>query len=219
MKSLVILVLSVLAFHQCFTQGSKKLEVDEAAIEIFTSTELKGIEEMIQFVDGLVSDSTNIEDINQAYHAYFDNYKSYIEAGTFYPALLKDSVKFEYLETIDKAAFDAIWRIDDSVRKIRFRTLALDSVTGIKTLELNYFSKYLKYLKETGKADSQYAGIFETIEIAGDISPSIATWFPMYHEEFDFSLFKDRLWATVFLLRMSDSLEEKVERYLKEKTD
>lgn len=209
----------VLAIQQSFGQRSEKLKVDKTAKMIFTSTELIGIKEMIKFVDVVVSDSTDIEDINQAYHSYFDNYKSYIEAGTFYPALLKDSVKFEYLETTDKAAFDAIWRIDDSVRKIRFRTLALDSVTGIKTLELNCLSKYLKYLEETGKADSQYARIFETIEIAGDISPSIATWFPMHHEEFDFSLFKDRLWASVFLLRLGDPLEEKVERYLKGKNN
>jgi hypothetical protein len=215
MRNLIILILLVLAIQQSFAQRIEKLKVDKTAKMIFTSTELKGIKEMIQFVDGLVSDSTDIEDINHAYHAYFNNCKSYIEAGTFYPALLKDSVKFEFLETIDKTAFDAIWRIDDSVRKIRFRTLALDSVIGIKTLELNYLGKYLKYLEETGSADSRYDGIFETIEIAGDISPSTATWFPMHHVEFDFSLFKDRLWATVFLLRMGDPLEEKVERYLK----
>ncbi len=161
----------------------------------------------------------NIEEINQAYHAYFDNYKSYIEAGTFYPALIKDSVKFEFLETIDKAAFDAIWRIDDSVRKIRFRTLSLDSVTGIKTLELNYLGKYLKYMKETGKADSRYADFLNLIEISGDIPASLATWFPTHHQEFDFTLFKNRLWASVFLLRLGDPLEEKVERYLKAKNN
>ncbi len=212
MKNLIILIFLVLTFQHSFAKRSEKLKVDKTAKMIFTSTELKDIEVMIQFVDGLVSDSTDVEDINQAYHAYFENYRFYIEAGTFYPALLKDSVKFEFLETIDKAAFDAIWRIDDSVRKIRFRTLSLDSVTGIKTLELNCLGKYLKYLKETGKADTRYAGIFETIEIAGDISPSIATWFPTHHVEFDFTIFKNRLWASVFLLRLSDPLEEKVER-------
>ncbi len=45
-------------FQQCFAQRSEKLKVDKTAKMIFTSTELKGIEEMIQFVDGLVSDST-----------------------------------------------------------------------------------------------------------------------------------------------------------------
>jgi hypothetical protein len=218
MKNFIISILTVLISTQCFSQGSEELVVDEAAKKIFTTTELKGIEEMIKFVDGIVGDSTNVADINKAYHSYFDKYRTYAENG-FYPALVKDSVKFEYLETIDKTAFDAIWRIDDSVRKIRFRNLALDSVTGFKTLELNYFGKYKKYLKEIGKTDSIYAGIFEAIEIAGDISPSTFGWFIMSHQEFDFTLFKDRLWSTVFLLRMGDPLEEKVERYLKGKNN
>jgi len=173
---------------------------------------------MIKFVDGVVSDSANVADINQAYHSYFDKYRTYAENG-FYPALLKDSIKFKYLETIDKTAFDAIWRIDDSVRKIRYKTIALDDVQGFKTLELNWHGNYLKYLNEIGKTDSRYAGIYESTEIAGDISPATFGWFLMSHQEFDFTLFKDRLWATVFLLRMGDPLEEKVERYLKEKSN
>ncbi len=219
MKNLILSILAVLISMLCFAEKTEILKVDFAAKEIFTSKELKGIKEMIKFVDGVVSDSTNVADINQAYHLYLENYKSYVDAGTFFPALLKDSIKFKYLENMDKDTSEAIWRIDDSVKKIRFKTLALDDVKGIKTLELNYFGKYLKYLKEIGKTDSQYADFHKMIEISGDIPVSLATWFPTHHQEFDFTLFKDRLWATVFLLRLGDPFEEKVERYLKEKNN
>ncbi|GAB1450186.1 hypothetical protein MASR2M47_02420 [Draconibacterium sp.] len=216
MKNLIISILTVLISTQCFSQGSEELVVDEAAKKIFTTTEMKGIEEMIKFVDGVVSDSTNVADINQAYHAYFEKYKSYVENG-FLPALLKDSIKFKYLETIDKTAFDAIWRIDDFVRKIRYKDTLLTDIHGFKTLELNYMGKYLMYLKEIGKTDSRYAAFHETIEITGDFPVSATIYFPSHHHEYDFTLFKDRLWATVYLLNRGDPSEEKVERYLKKK--
>lgn len=219
MKNLLISIYAVLISMQCFAQDSENLITDETAKTIFTSTELKGIEEMIKFVDDAVSDGVEATDINQAYHAFFDKLASYLVKGDFLPSLFKDSIKFKYLETIDNTAFDAIWRMDNYVRMIRYRDTILTDVHGFKTLQVNLDGKYLKYLKETGKTDSFYEGLYNSFEIAGDMPASTYTWFPMHHQEFDFSLFKDRLWATVFLLWMGDPIEEKVERYLKGKNN
>ncbi|GAB1450187.1 hypothetical protein MASR2M47_02430 [Draconibacterium sp.] len=174
---------------------------------------------MIRFVDDTISDGVEATDINQAYHAFFDKLASYLVKGDFLPSLFKDSIKFKYLETIDNTAFDAIWRMDNYVRMIRYRDTILTDVHGFKTLQVNLDGKYLKYLKETAKTDSFYEGLYNSFEIAGDMPASTYTWFPMHHQEFDFSLFKDRLWATVFLLWMGDPIEEKVERYLKGKNN
>jgi hypothetical protein len=84
-------------------------------------------------------------------------------------------------------------------------------------LELNLVGKYMIYLKETGKSDSRYADLYKSIDAAGDIPPAFAGWFPTHHQELDFNSFKDRLWATVFLLRLCDPFDERVERYLKGK--
>jgi hypothetical protein len=130
---------------------------------------------------------------------------------------VKDSIKFKFLETLDEEAFSAIWRMDENVGKVRYMDTILTDLHGFKWLELNYQAKYLIYLKEIGKSDNWYAGLYTSIEIAGDISPSFSTWFPMHHQEFDFTLFKNRLWAAVLLLRMGDPFEERVESYLKEK--
>jgi hypothetical protein len=219
MKNVLILIFAVLISMQCFAQGNKKLKVDETAKMIFTATELKGIKEMIQFVDDAVADSTNAADINQAYHSCFDKLALYLVKGDFLPSLFKDSIKFKYLETIDKTAFDAIWRIDDYVRMVRYRDTILTDLYGFTTLILNYQGKYISYLKKLGKSDSHYAYIHNQIEIAGEMSAAFYSWVPMYHQEFDFTLFKDRLWATVFLLSLDDPFEEKVERYLKGKNN
>ncbi len=219
MKNLIISIFAVLISIQCFAQRSEKLKVDKTAKMILTPIELKGIKEMIQFVDDAVTDSTNAADINQAYHSCFDKLSLYLVKGDFLPALFKDSIKFKFLESIDKTAFDAIWRMDNYVRMIRYRDTILTDVHGYKTLQVNFEGKYKAYLKEIGKLDNHYAEIYNGIEMWGDMSASTYTWFPTHHQEFDFTLFKDRLWATVFLLWLGDPFEEKVERYLKEKNN
>jgi len=218
MKIFIIPILSVLTALQCFAQSSEKLIVDDTAKQIFSSTELKGIEEMILFVDSVISDNTNEGEINQAYYTYFDKCASYIKEGIIFPSLLKDSIKFKYMEAMDKGAFDAIWRMDDYVRMVKYKDTIFVDLHDFKTLGFNLQGNYQKYLKEIGKTDKRYAEINETIEASGDVSPSLFSWFPMHHHEFDFTLFKDRFWASVFLLRSVDPLEERMERYLKEKT-
>ena len=203
-------------FQSC-VPTSNDLIPDETAKEIFNPSELKGIEQMIKYIDNEISENTNVTDINQSYHTYFDKLESYVSNGKMFPSLLKDTTKFKFLETIDKEAFSAIWKMDDYVKMVKYRDTTLTDLYGFKSLELNHQGKYLKYLKEIGESDNKYAELYKSIEIAGDISPSTVGWFPAHHKEFDFASFKDRLWATVFLLRMGDTLEEKVERYLKEK--
>jgi hypothetical protein len=165
---------------------------------------------MITYVDRQVSEITNETDINKSYHTYFNELSFDV-----FPALVKDTAKFKFLETIDEEAFSTIWRMDDHKRMVKTKDTVLTDLHGFKSLELNYNGKYLNYLKEIGKTDKRYAEIYESIEIAGDLSPSAVAWFRDHHQELDFTLFKDRLWATVLLLRMGDPLDEKVERYLK----
>jgi hypothetical protein len=217
MKNLIIPILAVLAMLQSCSQAYNKLVADETAKTVFNPSELTGIEKTISFVDSIILDNKNATDINQGYHNYFDKLKTYISEGKMYPVLVKDTVKFKFLESLDEEAFAAIWRMDDHVRKVKYKDTILTDLHVFKSLELNYKGKYMIYLKEIGKSDSLYNFIFISIQAAGDIPPTIVGWFPTHHQELDFNLFKDRLWATVFLLRLGDPLEERVERYLKEK--
>ncbi len=212
MRNLILPVLGFLALLQSCAPTSNHIVPDEIAKEIFSPAELKGIEEMITYVDRQVSEITNTTDINESYHTYFDELESFV-----FPAFIKDTTKFKFLETIDEEAFSTIWRIDDHKTMVKTKDTVLTDLQGFKSLELNHQGKYLNYLKEIGKTDKWYAAQYEIIEIAGDISPATVAWFREHHQEFDFTLFKDRLWATVFLLRMGDPLEDKVERYLKDK--
>lgn len=203
-----LMILAVLTAFQNCSQSETSSVPDDTARKIFTKEEINGFEKMMSFVDNLIIDKTKMKDINDAYHAYF-------EKGEMSPGPVKDSVKYEFLETIDKAAFSAIWEMDDHAEFITYKDSLLSNLDGFKTLGLNYRGKYRDYMKLTAETDSLYAVLNHSIEVAGDISPETFAWFLAHHREFDFTVFKNRLWAAVFILRMEDPLEEKVERYFK----
>lgn len=192
------------------------LEIDENAKEIFNQMELEGILEMIRFVDENIPGNSTDEDINEKYHTYFEELRTSMEKGEMITGLVKDSVKFKFLESLDKEALNSIWIISDSKRNIRTKDTTLVNVRGIKSLQISVLGSYMNYLNKLGESDEFYRGLHQSIEISGDFPPSMLGLTIVKNREFDFSLFKDRLWATVFILQIGDTLEEKVERYLRD---
>lgn len=207
MKNQIVLMLLVLALLQSCTPANNNLAPDEAAKAIFTPIELKGFDEVIRLVDSKVAENNNSTDINQAYHVYFDKLNVLAADGKMIPALFSVSVKLSLPETIGNEAFSAVWKISESTKT----DSASKDTTVTKMLVLNPVGKYMDYLKETGKSDSLYLSLAGGIENAGDISPAVTGWFFTQHNAFDFSLFKNRLWAAVFIFRMSDSAGERTE--------
>ena len=217
MKSTLPVLLIICSIYSGFCQNKSELIIDKPAQKIFSPTELEGIQSMIKFVDSCVVKATNLTDINAAYHAYFERQKKFLEKGEMMPPLIKDTVKFSFLESLDSNAVESIWHINDYIKIIGTRDTSLTDVHGIKTISINLFGSYMDYLKKIGETDERHRSFAEAAEITGDISPSTMGWFPNHHDEFDFTLFKDRLFATVYILRMGDSLDEKVDRYLESK--
>ncbi|SHK01657.1 hypothetical protein SAMN05444280_15010 [Tangfeifania diversioriginum] len=219
MKSFLPVLLIICSFYSGFCQNKSELVIDETAKKTFSQTELEGIQSMIRFVDSCVVKETNLTDINAAYHAYLERQKEFMKKGEMMSPLIKDAVKFSFLERLDSNAVKSIWHIDDYIKEIGTRDTSLTDVHGIKTISINLFGSYMDYLKKIGETDERYKNIAETVEIAGDISPATTGWFLLNHNEFDFMLFKDRLFATVFILRLGDPFEEKVDRYLESKSN
>jgi hypothetical protein len=217
MKSILAAILITCGFYSGFCQTKSELIIDELAKKIFSPTELEGIQSMIKFVDSCVVKATKQTEINAAYHDYFERQKEFFEKGEMMPPLIKDTVKFSFLESLDSNAVKSIWHINNYIKRIGTRDTSLTNVHGIKTISINLFGSYMDYLKKIGETDERYRSFAEGVEIAGDIAPSTMGWFPKHHNEFDFTLLKDRLFATVFILRRGDPLDEKVDRYLESK--
>lgn len=189
--------------HGCISSGDT-ISPDETAKKIFTRAELEGFDRMIHFVDSTVSAKTGLTGINESYNAYIDKLSSDVFSGGNFTPLVNDASKFQFLELIDNEAFSAIWGK---------QTIHLDwSSRPIQMLYLNSEGKYKRYLQKVGESDEWYARIYEETDRSGDFSPVIIARFLKNHHEHDFTLYKHRLWATVFLLNIAEPLEVS-ERY------
>jgi hypothetical protein len=201
MKYPILSILTVLTLSQGCVSSGNSISPDETAKKIFTPTELEGIGQMIHFVDSIVSEKTGLTGINESYHAYIDKLSADVFSGGNFTPLLNDSAKFQFLETIDNDAFSAIWR--ETIAYVDWESKCR------KILELNFDEgKYKEYLREIGKSDDSYASIYEDLDsTVGSFSPMTVVWLLKNYQELDFTLYKHRLWATVFLLRMPEPVE------------
>lgn len=207
MKRLIVIVLTILSFYQSNSKENQ-LDVDENGKFVFTQSELQGILKMIQLVDETITHKTGIPEIEKAYHYYFEELKGLALCGKVFPVFITDSIKFRFLKDMNKDSFDAIWKFYDVIPSEREH---LSSQT--KTiLGLNLQGNFIKYLEKTGESDLRFKDFLDIIQAAGDISPSLIVWVPVHHEEFDFSLFKTRLWATVLLLRCYSGFQKELNR-------
>ncbi|TKG94385.1 hypothetical protein EYV94_13985 [Puteibacter caeruleilacunae] len=215
MKALFFQMMTAIILLAGCTINQSKIVVDKTAKEVFNQQELEGIIAMIQLVDKRVMEETNKTDINQAYHKYFEDMiqktKHTLDVDL---TLIKDTVKFKFFDSLDRQAVQAIWSIDNHKEMIRTRDTILYDLHGYMSLGISPIGSYCTYMKKIGETDEKYRHYHNSISAAGDISPSLITYFPSKHLEYDFTLFKDRLWATVFLLRFGDPMEQKIERYL-----
>ena len=101
-----------------------------------------------------------------------------------------------------------------------FRSVYQDSIyeDGYQFLELSINGRYVDdYLQRIGEEDDYYKSEKETIKMAGGLAPTTKAWFLKNHTEFDFTIPKNRLWATIFILAIEEPHDKKMERYLNQK--
>ncbi|TKG93685.1 hypothetical protein EYV94_15670 [Puteibacter caeruleilacunae] len=214
MKNLFLSAIAVILFLSGCTFKAPLPNADQIAKDVFSKQELQCINTMISYMDKLVIEETKEKDINKAYHSLLDNIWKNYKNQNCPPALLKDSVKFPFIESFEKEDIQGIWLVDDYVQMIRTKDTTLYDLHGYKTLNINTQGHYMKYIQRLGKSDAKYKGLHEVINITGDFSPTSTGWFAERHDEYDFNIYKDRLWVTLYLLKFGDPMEEKIQRYL-----
>lgn len=208
-KFALLFIISV-ALFSCQTKFD--LKMDKHLAEVFTDNELQEIQKMINYVDDRVMSLTNNKDINEAYHQLLNKLLYPIEDGSAYLVPFDEEEKYEFLQSLDATVFNEFWTIE-RVRKAVYQDSIYED--GYQFLELSSSGRYVTdYLERIGKDDDYYKTEKETIELAGGLAPTIVAWFLKIHNEFDFTVPKNRLWATIFILRIEESHDKKMNRYL-----
>ncbi len=193
------------------------LDSDKNLREVFTEGEIKEIEKMVAYVDSTVLSLTKEEDINSAYHAYLNRTNQQLRDSSKFLVPFEEEEKYRFFESLDSVVFNEFWHINDKVKMVYYKSTEYRDLEGFKTLSLKPVGRYMEYLKKTGEEDEFYKSIHENIDIAGDVSASAVAAFAMNHQHLDFDVPKNRLWAAVYLLRIEENINVKMERWLEQK--
>ena len=208
------IVIGILIFS---CQKQSILKSDKILNEIFSKSEIIEIEKMIKYVDDYVIESTKNKDINQAYHLFLDKLNQTIQDSSRFLVPFKEEEKYEFLESLDSLTFNEFWRMRSQVKTARYKDSIYKDLEGFKSLNLRPYGRYRVYLEKIGSEDEFYKLLKESLDVAGDLPTSTAIWFPMNNKEFDFTIPKNRLWVAIYILRIEEHHDKKMERYLKQK--
>lgn len=212
MKNTKLALLFIAGFTLFSCQPKFNLKSDKHLTEIFTDNELKEIEKMIHYVDNMVIENTGNKDIEQAYHQLFDEIDKTMQDSSKFLVPFEEEQKYKFLQSLDIKVFNEFW----TFRRVG-KAMYQDSIyeNGYQFLELSINGRYVAdYLERIGKQDDYYKSEIETIKMAGGLAPTTKAWFLKNHSEFDFTIPKNRLWATVFILSIEEPHDRKMEMYL-----
>ncbi len=214
MKNLKPILLLALMLTLCSCQHRVDLGTDKLLTKTFSKDEIQSFESMVDYVDKMVLAKTKETDINKAYHQFFELMSQTIKDSSKFLVPFNEKDKYDFLEKMDTTAFNDIWRISTNLKMVRYQDTIYRDLENFKTLYLKPVGKYMDYLKKLGDTDEFFKSLHESIEVAGDLPASIAVYFPENHNKFDFNIPKNRLWATIYILRIQESVDIKMKRYL-----
>lgn len=184
---------------------------DKDLCQIFNVNEIESLASMVDFADSAVVAITNNKNRADAYHDFFEAYGKGLNETSKKIRPFKEKEKYIFLENMDKDAFDAIWRFDTHIDRLKYKDTILTNVDYITFLSINPFGRYMKYLMQIGKKDHRYKDLHDTILAQGDLSTSSGLW--TIHDEFDFGKVENRIFAAIYILKIEDSFETKLDRY------
>lgn len=213
MKIIPIVLLIQLTVPPILCQEKPDLGRDGSISGTFSETEIEGLESMVRYVDNMVTKGKNGQDIDNAYHQFFEK----IAQSTEYNAPFKETEKYRFLKSLDSVQFSAVWRFDSYIDMLTVRDTVYRNLDNFPQLDIKPFSKYMDYLEEVGKGDSYFRGLHRNFEAAGGFSAGDSGWFLRNHSVFDFTVPKNRLWAAIYILGMEETYEMKLDRYLSTK--
>ena len=208
-----LLLIIGLIFFSC--QSKFDLKSDKHLTEIFSNNELVEIEKMINFVDNRVVELTGSKDINEAYHQLFDKINKAMQDSLSFLVPFEEEEKYKFLQSLDTTVFSEFWYMGNHIRKAVYKDSIYQDLDNYRYLDLRHSGRYSDYLDKIGESDAYYQSVKQTLDFAIGLAPSIVASFLKTHNEFDFTIPKNRLWASVFILAIEEPHDKKMERYLK----
>lgn len=217
MEEYKFLLLFTIGFALLSCQSKFDLKSDKHLTEIFSNNELFEIQKMISYVDDRAVELVGTEDINEAYHQLLNQIDDTLQNTSKFYVPFEEEEKYEFLKSLDPTVFSEFWTMSNHVQKAIYQDSIYENLDNYITLDLTRNGRYVDYLAKAGDENGFYTSVRETLELAGGITPSIVALFLKRHKAFNFTIPKNRLWVAIFILRIEEHHDKKMERYLNQK--
>lgn len=212
MGRMILMLLTSFLLMSCIRNENVNTDSSELVFkDFYTQQEIAEFDKILLFVDREVIKITGEEEFDRAYRQFFENMKMWNEDRSYFT--IDEKEKYAFLENLDPSVFNSVFSFSDTLGRIYYKDTVLNNITGIKTLTLQPYGRFVKYLNRLGESNSMYKDIADVIDLAGDFPAGFYDGFASNHSKFDFNNRVDRLFAALLILRLEDSYEMKLDRY------
>ncbi len=204
MKNLFLISMMIFALS-CTSQKQNDLSNDQTIKESFNTTEINDLTKIQSFFDKSIglTESDKQENLEKVYTDFFLQ-NSDIEKISDFKLSINFNDQKELYNQLDKKTFDDIWEISWSKE--------INSIDTLKQIQLNRQGGYVKFLKTFGEQDSVINNYYNSLEIAGDISPTMVADLIKNYKNYNVNDPKIRLIIAIHYLTLNDKFERK-EKY------
>ncbi len=204
MKNLFLISTMIIALS-CTTQRQNDLSNDLTIKESFNTTEINDLTKIQSFFDKSIglTESDKQDNLEKVYTDFFLQNSDIEKMSDFKLSINFNDQKGMYNQ-LDKKTFDNIWTISWLTKP--------DSNDSLKYIQLNRQGKYVEFLKSLGQQDSVINNYYNSLEIAGDISPTMVGDLIKNYKNYNIKDPKVRLIIAIHYLTQNDKFERK-EKY------
>lgn len=216
MKMVLIICLTVIICSSC---DKTKLDFhkDKELTSVYSYDEINEIEKMVNYVENRILQLAGESDISLAYESFWSNFKR-ISSPSDLVIPFTDEEKFIFIESLDVNTIESFFKIDTCYGKVNYQDSIYTNLCGIKHLKLSYEGKFMKYLSEVGKKDSNFKAIYSMLKAGGDVPAGRYQGIANAYDIVDIQSTKWRLLFSFYVLRMEETIDTKIKRHF-EKTE
>lgn len=173
----------------------------------FTDNESVTVNKIIEFYDDFIYSQT--DKTYRIEKAYLDFLKKTIpltiQSGDLSPLVPEKNDKLIFYRTLNRNALSEIYDITDTVVVFSRSSKEYEKIYRPFSFSLNYSGKYIDFLKKLSNRNSFFEDYYESIMVAGGISPVSFSLILTYYENIDFSRKEERLVYIITILELQEN--------------
>lgn len=195
MKYLLIIGI-LLALTNC-SVSQDILEDNKTFKQTFSKTEIQDLQLLFDFFNESICSDRETQDLTNCYQDFFTRMEKSEETGEIQLNISFDEQQKIYDEFSD-STFNEIWTL------CCWRVFRENPMDTFRMVYINLEGKYFEFLKKTGDNDKVINQYFQTLQTAGDLTPSLIAGLLVNHKYYNIEDIRVKLIVAIHYLTLND---------------